>query len=163
VRPLTSTFKHGTPYEPVFLDDRNIIFPQARDDNDFAHIYVVGVDSEDEEPYQLSNFPVEAGALKYHSTSGLLGVSAEVYDDGKMETVKAMDESIESAKNDSGTIYNSLGVRLWNTYLPPRGKINNLFVVKVDFDGTKYAISGSPVNLLVNKVMVSLPLVHTLY
>ncbi|KAI9283971.1 Alpha/Beta hydrolase protein [Umbelopsis sp. AD052] len=153
VRPLTSTFKYGTPYEPVFLDDKNIIFLQARDDDDFAHIYVVGVDDEAEEAYQLSNFPIEVGALKYNSTLGLLGFAAEVYEDGRMETVKARDESIESTKTDSGMVYNSLNVRSWNTYLPPKGKKNNVFVVKLDCDGKKYAISGSPVNLLLNTDM----------
>lgn len=163
MRPLTSAFKHGTAHEPVFLDDRNIMFLQARDDNDYAHIYVVGVESDTEEPYQLSNFPVEVGALKYHGISGLLGFAAEVYEDGKMDNVKAMCERIESAKKDSGMVYNSLGVRFWDTYLPPKDKRNNVFVVKVNFDGTKYTLSGPPVNLLVNTGMVSATHVNAQY
>lgn len=56
------------------------MFLQATDNSDNAHIYIVGVEFDFEEPFQLSNYPVEAGALKCHSTSGLLGFAAEAFE-----------------------------------------------------------------------------------
>ncbi|GAB5588022.1 Dipeptidyl-peptidase 5 [Umbelopsis nana] len=146
IRPLPTVSTDGTPYEPVFLDDSHLAFLQARDGSEVPHVYVVNIDSETQETYQLTSFLVEIGSIKYHAASQILGFSASVYDDGDLESVKAKDESAE--KKDSGMVYDGLPVRLWNTYLPPKDKKNNIFVVPVTFDGAKYIVNGAPINLL---------------
>lgn len=153
IRPLPTVSTDGTPYEPVFLDDSHLAFLQARDGSEVPHVYVVNIDSETQETYQLTAFLVEIGSIKYHAASQILGFSASVYDDGDLESVKAKDESAE--KKDSGMVYDGLPVRFWNTYLPPKDKKNNIFVVPVAFDGAKYIVNGAPVNLLKGTGMVS--------
>jgi hypothetical protein len=151
IRPITAASQDGTPYEPLFLDDNHLAFLQARDD--LPHVYVL--DLESQELYQLTDFPVEISSLKYNAASQLLGFAAAVYEDGDLAVAKAQDESRESAKKDSGLAYDSLQVRFWNTYLPSKEKKNNIFVISIALEDSKYVLKGSAVNLLVGTGLVS--------
>lgn len=139
----------------MFLDDVHLAVLQSRETNQFPNVFVFDMDNLTKDPYQLTDFPTEIGALRYNSASQLLAFAATVYEDGDLATVQSQDQN-ESSKRGSATLYDRLPVRFWDSYLPSSNvKKNNIFVVKLSIKDSKFAVEGKPINLLAGTNYVS--------
>ncbi|KAG2178925.1 hypothetical protein INT43_001772 [Umbelopsis isabellina] len=149
LHPLSQTFAQGDVCEMVFLDDVHLAVLQGRESSQFPHVFVFDMDHLTKEPYQLTDFPTEIGALRYNSASQLLGFAASVHEDGDLATVQSQDQT-DSGTRGSATLYDRLPVRFWDSYLPASNvKKNNIFVVNLSIKDAKYIVEGKPHNLLV--------------
>ncbi|TPX58401.1 hypothetical protein SpCBS45565_g08016 [Spizellomyces sp. 'palustris'] len=96
--------------------------------------------------HQLTDYPIDIANLKFHVNTSTLAFTAEVYEDGSLETAR---KKIEEEKNRhySAVVYDQLFVRHWDVYVHPE-RHNNLFIVKLKIDGSSVALDGNATNLM---------------
>ncbi|KAI9322343.1 Alpha/Beta hydrolase protein [Dichotomocladium elegans] len=146
VSSLTTPSFDVSQTEPFFLDDDHVAFFQHTAGEPVDQLYVKNV-HDDQEPYQLTNFPIDFGYVKYNPDKKLLAFVASVYaDKPTLEDTKSRDKEIKQSKNDTGLVFDQLMIRHWDQYVTE--KKSNIFVVDLVIKDGKYQLEGSPRNLL---------------
>ncbi|KAJ3081371.1 hypothetical protein HK102_002393, partial [Quaeritorhiza haematococci] len=95
---------------------------------------------------QLTAYPVPIANLKAHVASSQLAFTAEVYEDGDLNTA-ADRVAEEKARFSTGVVYDQLFVRHWDTWVHPVRK-SNLFVVKYALGNGGASLTNEPFNVM---------------
>ncbi|KAI8148216.1 Alpha/Beta hydrolase protein [Fennellomyces sp. T-0311] len=144
--PLTKPKLGASQSEPFFLDNEHIAYFEHYENEPVNQLYVLNVESQ-AEAYQLTQFPIDFGNIKYNAKKQLLVFSAQVYpEEPTLEGTKTQDEELKRTKKDSGVAYDTLMVRHWDAFVAE--KKNNLFVVQLEVSDGRYKVVGEPRNLL---------------
>jgi acylaminoacyl-peptidase len=153
VEALTKPSYDVSDSEPFFLDDKRIAYFHHHTDSDVDQLYVLDLADRDA-PYQLTDFPIDFGNVKYNAKQQLLAFSAAVYPDkNTLEGTLEKDKYIKENKKDTALVYDELMVRHWDDFV--HEKKNNIFVVNLSIDDKKYKVANKPINLLKDTGLVS--------